>query len=97
MSTFWIDDLQKLSELLTELNSRMGIKVDNDYFTEESATVNLDFNRKDSNWAVMVISAEKSAGTNGSGWTKRVTLEWNMDYQTVDEIVYDLQRLLGIK
>jgi hypothetical protein len=97
MSTFWIDDLQKFAELLPELNKRMGIDPSGDYFTEESATVLLDTQREDTNFEAIVIRAEKSIEKNGSSWRQRVTLEWNMDYQTVDEVVYDLKELLGLK
>jgi hypothetical protein len=94
MSTFWIDDLGELAKLLPEINKRMGIKPDSDYFTEESATVNLDSHRKDTDYEAIVIIAEKSAEKDGSSWLQRITIEWNMDYQGVGEVVDSLQKLL---
>jgi hypothetical protein len=97
MSTFWIDDLEAFATLLPELNRRLNIKPGQDYFTEESATVLLDVKRKDADFGALVIHAEKSAEKDGSSWRQRVTLEWNMNYQTVDEVVSDLRTLLGLQ
>lgn len=97
MSNFWIDDLQDLTKLLTELNKRMGITSDGDYFIQESANVEIDAERKDSNWEILIIRAEKSAEKDGNSWRQRVIFEWNLNYQSIDEVIYDLKKLMGIK
>ena len=96
MSTFWIDDLEQLADLLPEINKRMGIRSDGNYYIEESATLKLYVGRKDSDCSVIVIRAEKSKGQSGKDWVQRLELEWNMDFQSIDEIIYDLKKLLGL-
>jgi hypothetical protein len=94
MSTFWIDDLGELAKLLPEINKRMWIDPNEEYFIEDSARLEVDANRKDSDDQVIIISAEKSAEKDGSSWLQRITIEWNMDYQGVGEVVDSLQKLL---
>jgi hypothetical protein len=94
MSTFWIDDLGELVKLLPEINKRMWIDPNEEYFIEDSAKLEVDSHRKDSDDQVIIISAEKSAEKDGSSWLQRITIEWNMDYQGVGEVVDSLQKLL---
>lgn len=87
-NTFWIDDLTDFGEILPMLNQRLEIDPKGDYFTEESAKVRLEDNK-------LFIDAEKSTGKNGADKYVTFTLEYNLEYQTIDEVIYGLKKLLG--
>lgn len=90
MSSFWIDDLDGFSEVFKELNKRLDIKNDD---IDGSVRLTAEQRGKD---LYLIVTATEFANDDGGAVRMEFSMEYNMDFQSVDEVVYSLKKMMGL-
>lgn len=95
MSNFWLDDMEDLTALIKVLNERLELDVDD---PDSAITMEVSPPKK-GEWEHVIIHGTEYAKHHEPSENpirKEFTLDFNMNYQSVDEIIYDIKKLLGI-
>lgn len=95
MSNFWIDDMEDMTTVLKTLNERLELELDD---PDSAISMEVAQPKKDK-WEHIVIHGTEYTKNPDKGENpirKEFTMDFNMYYQSVDEVVYDLKKLMGI-